>query len=72
MSITTTEFSAPGVLSRIADGVAAIASGFGLLVSACAASAEYERLSHLSDASLATRGLSRSDLPRVVLARLYA
>ena len=53
--------------SQVWGGVSAY---FNAAMTAYAAAAEYERLSHLSDAELMRRRMSRADLQRLVFARL--
>lgn len=58
------DFSA---VKAVVSALNAVPAFFVALHQACAASREYERLSHLSDNELANQGLSRDAIPRHIL-----
>ena len=53
-------------------GLSAVAGFFADLQRASEAAANYQRLSHMSDAALAQRGLTRESLPKVAYEMAFA
>lgn len=59
------------VLPGLGHAIRAVLAGFATLPQGIRAMHDYERLSRLSDAGLAKRGLTRGDLPAHVIARNF-
>jgi len=61
---------AAGFWRGVRKAAAAVADGFALVLRAAAAARLYNELSRLGDATLASMGLDRQDIPRVAAASM--